>query len=160
MGVNASGLAKRLGGHRVLLDTTVLIAYFNRTDFTHAVAVELIDNLVKSGSNPAIISPVAAMEILIVPLRRGAGAVTTVHDFINNWPNLDLVPIDLHVAQEVASLCATHNFRTPDALVAATGITSQVGHLITNDKNWRSKLTPIKNRIQVTMLADYVVDAH
>ena len=155
MGVNASGLRKRLDGHRVLLDTSVLIAYFEASDATHDVAVALIDDLVRKGTNPAVISPVVAMELLVLPLKRSASAAATVHDFIMTFPNLALAPVDLHVAQEAASLRASHGFKTPDALVIATGIVAQVGHLVTNDQAWREKLARAKDRIKVTMLADY-----
>ena len=66
------------------------------------------------------------------------------------------LPIDLHVAQEAAALRATHNLKTPDALVIATGIVGQVGHLVTNDKAWRTKLEPIKNRVATVELQAYV----
>ncbi len=71
-------------------------------------------------------------------------------------PNLTLLPVDLHVAQEAASLRATHNFKTPDALVIATGIVGQVGHLVTNDAEWKKKLAPMGSRIQVAQLGTYV----
>jgi len=64
--------------------------------------------------------------------------------------------IDLHVAQEAASLRATNNFKTPDALVIATGIVGQVGHLVTNDSEWNKKLLSMKARVQVTELTNYV----
>jgi predicted nucleic acid-binding protein len=69
---------------------------------------------------------------------------------------LTLLPVDLHVAQEAASLRATHNFKTPDALVIATGIVGQVGHLVTNDAEWKKKLAPTGSRIQVAELGTYV----
>jgi predicted nucleic acid-binding protein len=156
LGLNRKGLTKRLDGHRILLDSSSLIAYLNRAEETHAVAAFLIDDLVRNGHDPAVISPVSAMEILVVPLRQGPAHAVTVHDFIQNWPNLSLIDIDLRVAQEAASLRAMHGFRTPDALVIATGLIAQVGHLVTNDRSWRVKLAPIKNRVAVTMLTDYL----
>jgi len=139
----------------VLIDTSVLIAYFEPTDGTHDVAVFLIDDLVKCGRNAAVASPVSAMEILVRPLRVRPASAAHVYDFLTHWPNLTLLSIDLHVAQEAASLRATHNFKTPDALIIATGIIAQVSHLVTNDSDWNKKLAPIKSRVQVTELSDY-----
>lgn len=156
MGVNQAAFAKRLDGHRVLIDTSVLIAYFNATDPTHDVATCLIDKFVRPGTNPGVICPVTAMEILVLPLKSGPNQAATVHDFLLNWPHLSLLDISLHVAQEAATLRATHNFKTPDALIIATGIIAQVGHLVTNDAKWRPKLVPIKNRVKITMLKDYL----
>jgi len=133
----------------------VLIAYFDAGDATNGVAVVLIDDLVKSGRNPAVVSPVTAMEVLVRPLRAAPSGAAHVHGFLTRWPNLSLLATDIHVAQEAASLRAMHGFRTPDALVIATGVVAQVAHLITNDDQWRKRLAPIKERIQVTMLRDY-----
>jgi predicted nucleic acid-binding protein len=107
------------------------------------------------GRNPAVVSPVTAMEILVRPLREAPKGAVHVRDFLAHWPNLSLLPIDLHVAAEAASLRATHNFKVPDALVIATGIVSQVAHLITNDGEWRTKLAPLRSRLNVTQLRDY-----
>lgn len=41
-------------------------------------------------------------------------------------------------------------------LVIASGIVSQIGHLVTNDRQWRSKLRPIAQRIGVCYLADHL----
>ncbi len=152
-----AGFEKRVPpGDRVLIDTSVLIAYLEPNDATHDVAVLLVDGFVQSGRNVAVVSPVTAMELLVRPLRVAPKGAVHIHDFLTHWPNLTLLPIDLHVAQEAASLRATHGFEPPDALVIATAIVGQVGHLMTNDAQWRKKLAPMKARIQVTELRDYV----
>jgi predicted nucleic acid-binding protein len=157
MVVNWKGLDKRIPAEeRVLMDTSVLIAYFEPSDATHDVAVLLIEGFIKNGRNAALVSPMSAMEILVRPLKVKPAAAVHVHDFLSHWPNLSLLSIDLHVAQEAASLRATHNFKTPDALFIATGIVGQVGHLVTNDADWNKKLTSMKARIQVAELANYV----
>jgi hypothetical protein len=120
------------------------------------VATVVIDELVKSGRNPAVVSPITAMEILVRPLRSAPAGVVHVHGFLTKWPNLTLLPVDIHVAQEAASLRALHAFKAPDALVIATGIVGQVAHLVTNDTEWRKKLAPVKERVAVTMLRDYL----
>jgi predicted nucleic acid-binding protein len=120
------------------------------------VAALLIDDFVHSGRNVALVSPVTAMELLVRPLRVAPRGATHVHDFLIHTPNMTLLPIDLYVAQEAASLRATYRFKSADALVIATGIVSQVGHLITNDAEWHTKLLPIKSRIHVAELGNYV----
>jgi predicted nucleic acid-binding protein len=156
--VNRSGFEKRIQpGDRVLIDTSVLIAYFGKPDAdeTHALATILIDEFVTQGRNEAVVSPVTAMEFLVRPLQVAPKAATHVYDFLTHTANLRLLPTDLHVAQEAANLRATYNFRAPDALVAGTGLVAQVAHLVTNDKDWQTKLAPLKNRIKVTYLRNY-----
>jgi predicted nucleic acid-binding protein len=145
-----------LPGDRVLIDTSVLIAYFDQEDQTNAVAALLIDDFVRTGRNAAVVSPVTAMEVLVRPLRAAPGDVLHVHDFLRNWPNFALVSIDSHVAQEAATIRATHKLAVPDALIVATGIVAQIGHLVTNDKQRRRRLAPINERVAITELYDYV----
>lgn len=157
MGLNQKGFEQRIpAGDRVLIDTSVLIAYFEPSDGTHALAALLVDSFVRTGRNAALVSPVTAMELLVRPLRVAPQGAVHVHDFLVHTPNLTLLPVDLHVAQEAASLRATHNLKAPDALVIATGIVGQVGYLVTNDGAWQKKLEPIRSRIQVAELGNYV----
>jgi len=159
VGLNRNGFEKRIQpGDRVLIDTSVLIAYFGtpEADETHGLATILIDEFVMSGRNEAVVSPVTAMELLVRPLKAGPRAAAHVHDFLTHTAHLKLLSTDLFVAQEAANLRATYNFRAPDALVAATGIVAQVTHLVTNDKDWETKLVPLKTRIKVTYLRNYM----
>ena len=157
MGLKRSAFEKRVAtGDRLLIDTSSLIAYFDVHDATNDVACVLVDEFVKPGRNAMVISPVTAMELLVRPLRTAPQGAVHVHEFLSRWPNLTLLATDLHVAREAASLRATHRFAVPDALVIATGIVAQVHHLITNDKQWRPKLAPLKDRVGVVELRDYI----
>jgi predicted nucleic acid-binding protein len=157
MGVNQAAFAKRIApDDRVLIDTSVLIAYFEGRDPTHDAAALLIDAWVEGGRNEAVVSPVSAMELLARPLRLAPRGMLHVHQFLSTTPHLRMHPIDLHVAQDGAALRSAHNFKTADALVIATGLVAQVAHLVTNDGEWRKKLAPMKRRVQVTELRDYL----
>ncbi|MBI2939521.1 MAG: hypothetical protein HYY04_03715 [Chloroflexi bacterium] len=76
--------------------------------------------------------------------------------FLSNFPHLRAGSIDLPVAQEAASVRAGHGLRTPDALVVGTGLVHQVGHLVTNDRDWASRLAPVRTRVQVCYLASFL----
>jgi predicted nucleic acid-binding protein len=157
LGLNRAAFENRVPpGERVLIDTSAFIAYFNHGEAIHNVAAMLIDEFVQGGRNEAVVSPVTVMELLVRPLRTRPKAAAHVHAFLTQTPNLVVIAADLHVAQDAAALRATHNFKAVDALVIATGIVGQVAHLITNDAEWRRKLAPMKRRIQVTELRDYV----
>ncbi|MBI4495062.1 MAG: PIN domain-containing protein [Chloroflexi bacterium] len=144
-------------GHRILVDSSTLIAYFNRGELVWPAAAHIVDQLVWSGRNPAIVSMVTAMEVLVRPLLHGPGEpYQHVIDFLGRFPNIRAVPIDLPVAQEAASLRATYRFSAPDALVIATGIVHQVSCLVTNDGNWPTKLHPVAGRIRVCYLTNHL----
>lgn len=77
-------------------------------------------------------------------------------DFLTRFPHLRPLPIDLAIAQEAASLRATHRPSSPDALVIANGIVGQVGYLVTNDGDWPSKLQPLVGRVAVCALSRHL----
>jgi predicted nucleic acid-binding protein len=143
-------------GDRLLLDTTTLAAYFDATEATHPVARHVIDELVASGRNPAIVSMITVMEILVRPLRASPPGHHTVLAFLGHVPNLEAVPLSVEMAQEAASLRAVQRFSPPDALVIGTGIACQVARLVTNDGDWPRKLAEYADRIGVCMLRDYL----
>jgi hypothetical protein len=71
-------------------------------------------------------------------------------------PNLEVVPLDIQMAQEAATLRAVQRFSPPDALVLGTGIACQVARLVTNDSDWPRKLAGHGDRIGVVMLRDHL----
>lgn len=139
-------------GERLLLDTTLLAAYLDASEAVHPAARHILDGLVAPGRNPAVVSMVSVMEILVQPLRQSPPGHHTVLAFLNHHPNLAALPLDLQMAQEAASLRASHRLRPPDALVVATGIAAQVGTLVTNDGDWEARLQPIRSRVRVVTL--------
>jgi predicted nucleic acid-binding protein len=142
-------------GERILLDTTALAAYLDASESTHDLARHVVDGLVAPGRNPAIVSMITVMELLVRPLRATPHGHHTILAFIRAQPNLTAVPVDLQVAQDAAFLRAAHRFSPPDALIVGTGLAAQVGHLVTNDRAWARKLADLESRIRVCTLADY-----
>ncbi len=154
--MKTAALERRVAaGERVLLDTSTLVAYFNGNEAVSPVARHLIDVLVQEGRNGAVVSTLSAAELFVVPLRAAPQGFPHVHGFLTRWPNLRLIDVDLHVAQEAAAVRAAHGFRMPDAVIIASGIVAQVAHLVTNDAEWMKKLAPIKSRLTVCELAAF-----
>lgn len=146
-------------GDRILLDSTVLAAYLDDAERTHPIARTIINGFVGSGRNEAIIAMVTVMEILVRPMRRAPTGHHTILAFLKHQAHLEAIPLDLQMAQEAASLRASHRLSAPDALIVATGIAAQVGNLVTNDHRWAAKLQPIKDRIGVITLDDFLPSA-
>ena len=148
--MSESSLLKSIAaGDRLLLDTTVLAAYFDANDSTHPVATYILRDLVGTGRNPAILSMVTVMEILVRPMRSVPQGHHTVLGFLRSYPNLVCVPVDLQVARDAAHLRAARRFSPPDALIVGTGLAAQVRHLVTNDHDWSTKLATMDARISV-----------
>ena len=143
-------------GERLLLDTTVLGAFLDATEAAHPVAKTVIEDLVRTGRNPAVVSMVTVMEILVRPLRASPPRHNTVLAFLRSHPNLELAELDIQMAQDAAMLRVEHGLRPPDALVIGTGLACQVGHLVTNDGDWARKLAKLTGRIRVCTIKDFL----
>ena len=121
-----SVLRQRLApGERLLLDSSVLAAYLDGGEQVSPLAIELLDDLVRGGRNPAVVSVVSVMETLIRPLRTLPAAHATVLAFYRDFANLTVVPAGLDVAAEAANLRVAFGLAPPDALVAATGLAAE-----------------------------------
>lgn len=142
-------------GDRLLIDTTALAAYLDASEPTHAASKHVME-LVAAGRNPAVISMITVMEILVRPLRASPPGHHTVLALLRNHPNLEAVPVDLQVAQDAAFLRAAQRFSPPDALVIGTGLAAQVSHLVTNDSKWATRLATMSERIRVVKLSDHL----
>lgn len=152
----ASLLAAVPDGDRLLLDTTTLAAYLDDSEVAHPVARYVMEELVGTGRNPAVVSMITVMELLVRPLRASPPGHHTLLAFLRNHPNLSAVPVDLQVAQDAAFLRASSRLSPPDALVVGTGLAAQVGHLITNDRKWSTKLSTMTDRVRVVTLSDHL----
>ena len=99
---------------------------------------------------------ISVMEILVRPLRASPPGHHTVLAFLRHLANLEVVPLDLQMAQEAASLRAMQRFSPPDALVVGTGLACQVAWLVTNDADWSRKFARYTDRLGVCMLRDHL----
>jgi predicted nucleic acid-binding protein len=143
-------------GDRLLLDTTVLAAYLDATDATHPVARHVLDELVAGGRNPAVVSTVTVMEILVRPTRAMPPGHHTVLEFLRTHPNLTCILVDLAVALEAAYLRAERRFAPPDALIVGTGLAAGARRLITNDHAWSGRLAAMSSRIAVVQTSEHL----
>ncbi len=116
-----------------------------------SLITEKLFDAVEKGKYRAVTSFVSLIEILVKPKREGAAkAVADYRDLLLTFPNLEFVPIDLHVADIASSLRAKYAIRTPDAIQLATAITSGASAFITND----DKLTKIEE-IKTVLLRNW-----
>lgn len=131
-------------GDLLLLDTTVIVSHFKGTETVSAVATHVVDHFVAEGRNPAIVSTLTAMELLVPPLRDQDDTLyRQALFFLRNAPHLQVSDADFAVALEAARLRAAYNFKPPDALIMGTGRRYHARHFVTNDSEWKRKLGPV-----------------
>lgn len=69
---------------------------------------------------------------------------------INN--NLSIIDVDYKIADIASRLRANYNFKTPDAIILATGISMNVDYFITNDTKLKNVCS--KENIEAIIIED------
>ncbi|HZP95058.1 MAG TPA: type II toxin-antitoxin system VapC family toxin [Candidatus Limnocylindria bacterium] len=139
-----------------MLDTSCLAAYFG-AEPTSSLAAAVVDGLVRSGRNSAVVSAVSVTELLVRPLRSGAGDVErSILAFLRTFPNLEVVPIDLTVSRLAAVVRARFGLKTPDALIVACGFDRSVGIALSDDAGWPEQLSLEAATMRVMALRAFV----
>lgn len=161
-----------------MLDSSAVLAYLDGGVQISGAATHVIDSLVRSGRNQGLISAVTVTEAFVRPFRlakpahadeAGSGGresgesetglsetIATVEDFLRNFPNLSIVPVDYAVAREAARIRALTGLRTADALVMATAGVSGAGVLVGNDERWKSAADRLGRPFALCLLSDFV----
>jgi len=121
-------------GSRILLDTVALI-YFLEENERYSKSAEKIFSRIESGQLQGVMASLVFAELL-VPLYRSGDpqAATGLSNRLQNFRNLEIVPLTMQISMEAARLRADYGLPTPDAIHAATAITTQTFGILTNDK--------------------------
>jgi len=146
--VSANGLrAAFTPGSPIVLDSSAVLAYLNGTDVVAPAATIVIDELVASGANAAVVSAMLVTETLVRPFRAGTAAVGTIETFLRHFPNLRIRDVDYDIAREAARVRAITGLKTPDAIVLATALTEGIDTVVANDDRWQTAI----GRLGVTL---------
>ena len=121
-------------GSRILLDTVALI-YFLEENERYSKSAEKIFSRIESGQLQGVIASLVFAELL-VPLYRSGDpqAATGLSNRLRNFRNLEAIPLTTEISMGAARLRADYGLRTPDAIHAATAISTQSTGILTNDK--------------------------
>ncbi|MGH7867381.1 MAG: type II toxin-antitoxin system VapC family toxin [Candidatus Dormibacteraceae bacterium] len=142
---------------RVFLDRSTLLAFHSPPELTHPLAKHLLDRIADD-QDPVrgYFSAVSASEVLVRPLRAGVQEYNFMHDVLTRFPNLTILPVDLSVALQAATLRAATSIRLPDALIVASGLLASCEVIVSNDAQWRRRLAPLFPNFRWLQLGDYV----
>ncbi len=137
-------------GSRIYLDTPPLIYSVEKNpEYSN-----LMDDLwvaADRGDVEIVTSELTLLETLVQPVREDDEALIKAYEELLLSSDVRIVPISTPILREAVNLRATFNFRTPDAIHAATAALSGCDHLISNDVAFR-RLT----QISVTILSDLI----
>lgn len=139
------GIADQVAGlGAVMLDTCCFIYHIQAAEYpSFAPFMEELLGLVATGRLVAMTSPITLTEIMSKP--RSLGLENLAHSYkllLTNFPNLQIPPIDVAVADKAAMLRGRFALKTPDALQVATGVVHDASAFITFDKEIR-RVSPV-----------------
>jgi predicted nucleic acid-binding protein len=121
----------------ILLDTSTILAYLSGSERASDAATQVIDGLVRTGRNQALVPAITVTEALVRPLRaRSDSAVRLVEDFLLRFPNLRVEPVTVEIARGAAQIRALTAAPTPDALILATAEGAGASVVVANDQSW------------------------
>src|SRR3954447_25214772 len=102
----------------VVFDSDVLIGFLNRDDAHHTAAVTQVRAALAPGIR-RFLCAVNYAEILIGPIR--VGAQERVKQMLVQF-NIEMIQVDMALAEHAASVRARTNLKLPDAFALATAI--------------------------------------
>jgi predicted nucleic acid-binding protein len=141
---------------RVLLDSSALIAFHSPHEAAHPLAKHLLERIERD-SDPltGYVSIISTPELLVRPLRAGPREFAFMHTFLTKFPHLSVLPLDMTVAVQAATLRATTGIRLPDAISLASGLLAGCEAIVTNDEQWLRKLAPLFRQFRWIYLGNY-----
>lgn len=114
----------------------------------------VIDGLIGTERNPAVLSAISVTELLVRPLAAGPRHAAMMRSFLLGFPGLSIRSADFLVGAEAARIRAATGVTTPDALIAATATLTSSSWLITNDRVLRDRLAGHSWATTVMLLSD------
>jgi predicted nucleic acid-binding protein len=144
-------------GDSIVLDTSTVIAYLKGNEGTSLAATHLLEALVATERNRAVISSVTVAEVLVRPFREHGSVPSDINAFLLDFPGLSVRSADFLVAAEAARIRAETGAPLPDAIVAATATLTSSRWLVTNDRSLRDRLAGLDWQTQIILLSELAV---
>lgn len=96
-------------------------------------------------------------EVLVGPARNGDRELYgEIVEFLTQLPGLRLHDVDFAIAERAAILRAHHRLRAIDAVIVATGLAAGAGRIVSNDREWSTRLHASEVGASVVLLDDHV----
>ncbi len=139
---------------RLILDTSVLVAFFKATEPVSGLSRTLIEGFLAHGRNEGYISALSIGEVLVRPALTG-DARGVAFDILD-MPGLELRSVDLLVGAEAARIRGVSRLPMPDAIVIATGVLTSSDVLVTNDRRLAAVAPQVVPEMDVVLLSDLI----
>jgi len=117
----------------VCIDTAPLIYYIER----NAAYIHLVRSFftsMREDKFAVVTSTITLLEVLILPTRQNDKELAQKYrDILLNTEQLDIIKVDIAIAEEAARLRAIHHLKVADSIHMVTAIVSNAKYFLTND---------------------------
>ena len=121
------------GAKKVCIDTMIFAYHFGKHPKYSPVIFELFKKIERHEIT-AYTSIISLLEILSAPeIQLNHLLEETYKNFFINFPNLNLIQLDIQVSTKAAELRRIYKIKLPDSVILATAIVSGADILVTND---------------------------
>lgn len=146
-------LQQTLARHQLICVDTMVWIYLLDEHPQYADLATAVFELIEQGTVHGVTSTLTLAEILTAPARSGdTQALQDYELYLTNFPHLQLQPLDISGARVAASIRATTGLKMPHAIQVATAIQAGASAIVSNDKQWRNKIS----KPEVVLLDDYL----
>lgn len=118
----------------VYLDTSPIIYSVEKHADYWQILTPLWQSL-KANEIEVFTSELTLLETLVQPIKQNNNALISAYETLLTKTDIRLQPINADILREAANLRANQNFKTPDAIHAATA--SNCAYFITNDNGFK-----------------------
>lgn len=140
--ISASDLRKAVVGHKVLVDSNIII-YLTDSVAPYQDPAKRLFEMIEGGETQAVISILSVCEVMQGPLRQDrAGLAMEVKNYLVNFPNCRCQEISLDVLEWVGSddRIEWQGLRTVDSLIIASGLANGVDLFVSNDRHFKKAI--------------------
>jgi predicted nucleic acid-binding protein len=92
----------------------------------------------KAGEIKLVTSELTLLETLVMPLRQADMTLVQTYEQLLLGADIQLIPISQKILRDAATLRATVNLKTPDAIHATTALSANCAFFLTNDRAFRN----------------------
>ena len=118
---------------KLTLDTNTIIYFLGGVPEFIDLLTPVFE-MIELGRLKAVISVISEAELLLKPHREANdAAIEAVMFFLDEFPNLDIVPVSREISRQAAKICADLSIRLPDAIILATALNTESDLLLGND---------------------------
>ena len=142
---------------RLLLDSSTVMAFHSPHEVAHPLAEHVLQRIERE-TDPArgYLSVISLTELLVRPHRTSQARFTYMHEFLINFPNLTILPMDETVAAQAATIRTSMRLALPDSVVIASGMLAGCEAIVSNYARWKQRGARLFPQFRWIYLNDYL----